>query len=255
MNQYNIVLSTGEDTVVTEYEPQGRRSEAYQSEADLEAAFIKLLEGQGYEYIKIRNSEGLIANLRAQLEKLNNYKFSNDEWERFFKNNIASPEESIKQKTEKIQEKDTAISLTLDDGSHKNIRLLDKKNIHNNFLQVINQYEEDNGNYKNRYDVTILVNGLPLVHVELKRRGIALREAFNQINRYQRDSFGRVQDYMNMCKYSLLVTVRIQNIIPTQRGTGLSKKKKTERARVKRRIIVLSLPHFGLMEIIKLLLT
>ena len=189
MNQYNIVLSTGEDTVVTEYEPQGRRSEAYQSEADLEAAFIKLLEGQGYEYIKIRNSEGLIANLRAQLEKLNNYKFSNDEWERFFKNNIASPEESIKQKTEKIQEKDTAISLTLDDGSHKNIRLLDKKNIHNNFLQVINQYEEDNGNYKNRYDVTILVNGLPLVHVELKRRGIALREAFNQINRYQRDSF------------------------------------------------------------------
>ena len=189
MNQYNIVLSTGEDTVVTEYEPQGRRSEAYQSEADLETAFIKLLEGQGYEYIKIRNSEGLIANLRAQLEKLNNYKFSNDEWERFFKNNIASPEESIKQKTEKIQEKDTAISLTLDDGSHKNIRLLDKKNIHNNFLQVINQYEEDNGNYKNRYDVTILVNGLPLVHVELKRRGIALREAFNQINRYQRDSF------------------------------------------------------------------
>ena len=189
MNQYNIVLSTGEDTVVTEYEPQGRRSEAYQSEADLETAFIKLLEGQGYEYIEVRNSEGLIANLRAQLEKLNNYKFSNDEWERFFKNNIANPEESIKQKTEKIQEKDTAISLTLDDGSHKNIRLLDKKNIHNNFLQVINQYEEDDGNYKNRYDVTILVNGLPLVHVELKRRGVALKEAFNQINRYQRDSF------------------------------------------------------------------
>ena len=189
MNQYNIVLSTGEDTVVTEYEPQGRRSEAYQSEADLETAFIKLLEGQGYEYIEVRNSEGLIANLRAQLEKLNNYKFSNDEWERFFKNNIANPEESIKQKTEKIQEKDTAISLTLDDGSHKNIRLLDKKNIHNNFLQVINQYEEDDGNYKNRYDVTILVNGLPLVHVELKRRGVALKEAFNQINSYQRDSF------------------------------------------------------------------
>ena len=189
MSQYNIVLSTNESTVVTEYEPKGSRSDAYQSEAALEDAFIKLLESQGYEYLTIHDSDSLIANLRVQLEKLNGYKFSDDEWERFFKNDIANPTESIEQKSAKLQEKDTAISLTLDDGTHKNIRLLDKKNIHNNFLQVINQYEEKSGNYENRYDVTILVNGLPLVHVELKRRGVALKEAFNQIDRYQRDSF------------------------------------------------------------------
>lgn len=189
MSEYNIVISTNESTVVTEYEPKGSRSDAYQSEAALEDAFIRQLESQGYEYLTIHDSEGLISNLRVQLEKLNDYKFSDNEWERFFKNDIANPTESIEQKSEKLQEKDTAISLTLDDGSHKNIRLLDKKNIHNNFLQVINQYEEKSGNYENRYDVTILVNGLPLVHVELKRRGVALKEAFNQIDRYQRDSF------------------------------------------------------------------
>lgn len=189
MSEYNIVLQTSESTVVTEYEPQGSRSDAYQSEAALEGAFIKQLESQGYEYLAIHNSEGLVANLRVQLERLNGYEFSDAEWDRFFKNEISNPNESVEDKTAKIQESDTAISLTLDDGSHKNIRLLDKKNIHNNYLQVINQYEEEGGNYKNRYDVTILVNGLPLVHVELKRRGVALKEAFNQINRYARDSF------------------------------------------------------------------
>ncbi len=189
MSEYNIVLQTSESTVVAEYEPQGSRSDAYQSEAALEEAFIKLLESQGYERLTIHDSDSMVANLRVQLERLNDYKFSDAEWERFFKNEIANPNEGIEDKTAKLQESDTAISLALDDGTHKNIRLLDKKNIHNNFLQVINQYEEDGGNYKNRYDVTILVNGLPLVHVELKRRGVALKEAFNQIDRYQRDSF------------------------------------------------------------------
>ena len=185
---YNTILSTEQSTVVTEYVPEIKRSDAYQSEAALENAFIKMLGEQGYEYVKIHNSDSLVSNLKEQLEKLNDYKFTNSEWERFFNNSIANQNEGIEEKCEKIQEENVQV-LKRDDGSTKNITLIDKKNIHNNYVQVINQYENDEGNRDNRYDVTILVNGLPLVHVELKRRGVALKEAFNQINRYQRDSF------------------------------------------------------------------
>lgn len=188
MSTYNIVLSTNESTVVTEYEPQTKRSDAYQSEAALEAAFIKMLGEQGYEYVTIHNSDALIANLRRQLELLNNYQFTDKEWDSFFKSKIANANEGIVEKTRKIQE-DYVQNLTREDGTTMNISLIDKKNIHNNRLQVINQYEESDGTHDTRYDVTILVNGLPLVHVELKRRGVAIKEAFNQINRYQRDSF------------------------------------------------------------------
>ena len=188
MSTYNIVLSTNESTVVTEYEPQTKRSDAYQSEAALEAAFIKMLGEQGYEYVTIHNSDALIANLRGQLELLNNYQFTDKEWDSFFKSKIASANEGIVEKTRKIQE-DYVQNLTREDETTMNISLIDKKNIHNNRLQVINQYEESAGKHDTRYDVTILVNGLPLVHVELKRRGVAIKEAFNQINRYQRDSF------------------------------------------------------------------
>ncbi|RKJ52089.1 type I restriction endonuclease subunit R [bacterium 1XD42-8] len=188
MSTYNIVLSTNESTVVTEYEPQSKRSDAYQSEADLEAAFIKMLGEQGYEYVTIYNSDALIANLRRQLELLNNYQFTDKEWDSFFKSKIANANEGIVEKTRKIQE-DYVQNLTREGGTTINISLIDKKNIHNNRLQVINQYEESAGKHDTRYDVTILVNGLPLVHVELKRRGVAIKEAFNQINRYQRDSF------------------------------------------------------------------
>lgn len=188
MSTYNIVLSTNESTVVTEYEPQTKRSDAYQSEAALEAAFIKMLCEQGYEYVTIHNSDSLIANLRKQLELLNNYQFTDKEWNSFFKNKIANANEGIVEKTRKIQE-DYVQNLIREDGTTMNISLIDKKNIHNNRLQVINQYEETSGKHDTRYDVTILVNGLPLVHVELKRRGVAIKEAFNQINRYQRDSF------------------------------------------------------------------
>lgn len=149
-----------------------------------------MLTEQGYEYLNIHNEKDLIANLRAQLEKLNNYNFSETEWDRFFKNSISNQNEGIVEKTRKIQEDNVQV-LKRDDGS-TNITLIDKKNIHNNFLQVINQYvigTAEGAKHDNRYDVTILVNGLPLVHVELKRRGVAIREAFNQINRYQRDSF------------------------------------------------------------------
>lgn len=183
-----MVLSTNESTVVTEYQPEKKRSDSYQSEADLEKAFIKMLTEQGYEYIKIHDSESLVSNLRKQLELLNDYQFTDKEWERFFKNNIANANESIVEKTRKIQE-EYIQNLTRDNGITKNITLIDKKNIYNNKLQVINQYEEHEGKYDNRYDVTILVNGLPLIHIELKRRGVSLKEAFNQINRYQRESF------------------------------------------------------------------
>ena len=185
---YNMLISTLESTVVTEYVKEDVPVYTYQSEADLEREFIKNLQNQGYEYLNIHNEEELIINLKNKLEKLNNIIFSEKEWERFFKEKIANKNESIIEKTRTIQE-DYIKSFTRDNGTLINICLIDKKNIHNNFLQVINQYEEENGNHNTRYDVSILVNGLPLIHIELKRRGVAIREAFNQINRYQRDSF------------------------------------------------------------------
>lgn len=206
MPYFNIVAETSENTVVTEYEPVKKRSDSYQSEAELEQEFIRLLCEQGYEYLHIHTEKDLTANLRKKLEELNNYQFSDTEWDDFFKNAVANHNEHIVEKTRKIQEDNVQV-LTRDDGSSKNITLIDKKNIHNNRLQVINQYKvnaaagsregslgcvigtENGAKHDNRYDVTVLVNGLPLVHIELKRRGVAIREAFNQINRYQRDSF------------------------------------------------------------------
>ena len=185
---YNMLISTLESTVVTEYIREDIPAYSYQSEADLEREFIKNLQNQGYEYLSIHNEKELIANLKDKLEKLNNIIFSEKEWERFFREKIANKNDSIVEKTRTIQE-DYIKSFTRDDGSLVNISLINKKNIHNNFLQVINQYEEEGGNHNTRYDVSILVNGLPLIHIELKRRGVAIREAFNQINRYQRDSF------------------------------------------------------------------
>ena len=191
MPYFNIVAATSENTVVTEYEPVKARSNSYQSESELEKEFIRMLTEQGYEYLQIHTEKDLITNLRTQLEKLNSYHFSETEWDRFFKDSIANQNEGIVEKTRKIQEDNVQV-LKRDDGSTKNITLIDKKNIHNNFLQVINQYVNgtaEGAKHDNRYDATILVNGLPLVHIELKRRGVAIREAFNQINRYQRDSF------------------------------------------------------------------
>ncbi|MCQ1528623.1 type I restriction endonuclease subunit R [Lutispora saccharofermentans] len=189
MSIYNIVASTDEATVVAEYAAEYNvRPEKYQSEAELEREFIRQLTSQGYEYISVHNEASLIENLRKQLEVLNDFTFTDSEWDRFFTECIANTNEGIVEKTRKIQDDHIQI-LKREDGTTKNIYLLDKKNIHNNRLQVINQYEEAGGKHETRYDVTILVNGLPLVHVELKRRGVAIREAFNQIKRYQRDSF------------------------------------------------------------------
>lgn len=189
MTNFNIVASTEEFTVVAEYKGEyGSRSDKYQSEHELEGEFIRLLQSQGYEYLKLRDTEELVLNLRRQLELLNGFTFTDMEWERFFLEKLASVNEGVVEKTRKIQDDHVQI-LKRDDGTWKNVYLIDKRNIHNNRLQVINQYEEKEGKYGARYDVTILVNGLPLVHIELKRRGVALREAFNQIKRYSRDSF------------------------------------------------------------------
>lgn len=189
MSQYDILLSSNESTVVNRYESNQKRSGDYQTEADLEKEFIKILSSQGYEYAPhITSTEKMISNLRAQLEKLNKIQFTDSEWKNFYENCIVKSSDGIKEKSKKIQTDHIQV-LNRDDGSTKNISLIDKNNIHNNFLQVINQYKEDNGIHKNRYDVTILINGIPIVHIELKRRGVKLKEAFNQINRYQRESF------------------------------------------------------------------
>lgn len=188
MNPVNIIAATPDSTVVAEYTPDKNRADTYQSEAALEQEFLHLLTQQGYEYLPIHQEADLVDNLRRQLEALNGYTFTDGEWKRFFRESIVGANDGIVEKTRRIQQDHVQV-LRQDSGAAKNIYLLDKKNIHNNRLQVINQYEEEGGSHSTRYDVTILVNGLPLVHVELKRRGVAIREAFNQIKRYQRDSF------------------------------------------------------------------
>ena len=189
MPHFNTIAENPESTVVANYQPEkNERATSYQSEADLEKAFIKQLQAQAYEYIQINSEAEGIDNLRKQREKLNNIQFTNSEWKQFFSTKIANNANGIVEKTAIIQE-DYIQILRRDDGSEINIYLIDKSDIHNNSLQVLNQYTTTAGKYENRYDVTILVNGLPLVHVELKRRGVDIKEAFNQINRYNRDSF------------------------------------------------------------------
>lgn len=192
--RYEPIALSNESTVVAEFLPDapGVREAAYQSEAALEKAFVDQLLLQAYDYLPITAEADLVANLRSQLEILNKTAFSDAEWQRFFNTCVSGANDGILDKTARIQEDHVQV-LKRDDGTVKNIYLLDKANIHNNSLQVINQYETPKGeagaNYASRFDVTVLVNGLPMVHIELKRRGVDIREAFNQINRYQRDSF------------------------------------------------------------------
>ena len=185
---YNIIAENEDYTIVSDYLATYRKSDKYQTEAQLEKELINTLTEQGYDYLPIHKEKDLVDNLRVQLQRLNDYTFTDSEWKRFFNDVIANQNDGIEAKTAKIQEDHIQV-LKRDTGETKNIYLIDKKNIHNNYLQVINQYEEEQGNHDARYDVSILVNGLPLVHIELKRRGVQLKEAFNQIDRYQRDSF------------------------------------------------------------------
>lgn len=186
--QYEPIALSNESTVVAEFvQDPGTKYNTYQSESELEQELIKQLQQQAFEYLELRTEATLVENLRQQLEVLNKIEFSDEEWHRFYTTCISGANDGIVEKTTRIQE-DHVQLLRRDDGTVKNVMLIDKANIHNNRLQVINQYEAD-GSRNNRYDVTILVNGLPVVHVELKRRGVDIREAFNQINRYHRDSF------------------------------------------------------------------
>lgn len=188
MDNYNIIAEQEHTTVMAHYEALPREDKGYQSEAALETEFISQLTEQGYERVNITTESALISNLRSQLERLNGLTLTDGEWKRLMEQHIASPQMTIEDKTQRIQQKEI-VNITRDNGMSQNIKLIDKRDIHNNHLQVLNQYVAEGGLHKNRYDVTLLVNGLPLVHCELKKRGKAIKEAFDQINRYENESF------------------------------------------------------------------
>ena len=191
MTQYKTIAESNNFIVLDQYNKFVEEPNAgYQTEGSLEREFIRDLRAQGYEYLQeINGHDALIKNLRVQLQRLNNMVFSDAEWRRFLEEYLDKPSDSLIEKTRKIHD-DYIYDFVFDDGHIQNIYLLDKKNIANNAVQVINQFEQT-GSYDNRYDVTILVNGLPLVHIELKKRGVAIREAFNQIHRYSKESFNK----------------------------------------------------------------
>ena len=188
MTEYKTIAESNNFIVLDKYTKESKVSESYQSEYDLEREFISDLQNQGYEYLPNLNTpETLLANVRMQLQTLNNVQFSDGEWLRFVETFLDKPSESIVDKTRKIHD-DYIHDFVFDDGRIQNIYLLDKKNLARNKLQAIKQFEQS-GSHANRYDITLLVNGLPLVQVELKRRGVAIREAFNQVHRYSKESF------------------------------------------------------------------
>lgn len=191
MTQYKTIAESNNFIVLDQYNKFVEEPNAgYQTEGSLEREFIRDLQAQGYEYLQeINGHDALIKNLRVQLQHLNNVVFSDAEWRRFLEEYLDKPSDSLIEKTRKVHD-DYIYDFVFDNGRIQNIYLLDKKNLANNTLQVINQFEQT-GNYDNRYDVTILVNGLPLVHIELKKRGVAIREAFNQIHRYSKESFNK----------------------------------------------------------------
>ena len=193
MSESNLIYNTStiaemtNGIILANYEKTYSIQEEYQSESQLEAKLIENLISQGYERFRVNSNEDLYKNLRVQIEKLNKISFTNDEWKRFLVEYLDSPNDGMIEKTRKIQENHIH-DFIFDDGHLKNIKIIDKANIHNNFLQVVSQVKQK-GTHNNRYDVSILVNGLPLVHIELKKRGTSIQEAFNQIHRYSKESF------------------------------------------------------------------
>jgi type I restriction enzyme R subunit len=188
MTEYKPIAESNNFIILERYTPEWTVAESYQSENDLERELINDLQNQGYEYRPDLNSQQtLLGNVRKQLQTLNNVTFSQGEWLRFEETYLDKPSETIVDKTRKIHD-DYIHDFVFDDGRIQNIYLLDKKNPARNKLQVVRQFKQT-GSHANRYDVTILVNGLPLVQVELKKRGVAIREAFNQVHRYSKESF------------------------------------------------------------------
>lgn len=188
MSDYKTIAESKNFIVLEQYTQEWKVAESYQSESDLERELISDLRNQGYEYLpSLTEPDAMLANVRVQLQALNNVQFSNAEWRRFVEDWLDKPSDGIVEKTRKIHD-DYVHDFVFDDGRIQNIHLLDKKNIARNKLQVIRQFEQT-GTHANRYDVTILVNGLPLVQLELKKRGVAIREAFNQVHRYSKESF------------------------------------------------------------------
>ncbi|MFN5656956.1 MAG: type I restriction endonuclease subunit R [Pseudanabaena sp.] len=188
MTNYNAIAESNNFIILEQYSKQSRVKESYQSEYDLEGEFIQDLVNQGYQYLpSVSNPQAMLANVREQLQTLNNVQFSEGEWQRFVETFLDKPSDSITDKTRKIHDNHIH-DFVFDDGHIQNIYLLDKKNLARNKVQVIKQFEQK-GTQANRYDVTILVNGLPLVQIELKKRGVAIREAFNQVHRYSKESF------------------------------------------------------------------
>ena len=189
MLKHEIIVETPEYTVATSYEPKYEGVDyAAMTEGALEDAFLRILLDQGYELADFHSEKELVENLRRQLERLNDFKFSDDEWESFFKEYLANPQQGIQDKTRLLQNGRALVDFRCEDGSVRNLYLFDKDKVHANRLQVMRQFCAE-GKKRDRYDVTILVNGLPMVHVELKRAGGRLKEAFNQIERYQAESF------------------------------------------------------------------
>jgi len=192
MSDYKTIAESKNFIVLDRYAPEWKVAENFQSEGDLEREFVQDLRNQGYEYLPDLNTpKALLANVRVQLQGLNNVQFADGEWQRFVETWLDKPSDGIVEKTRKVHD-DYIHDFVFDDGRIQNIYLLDKKNMARNKVQVIKQFEQT-GSHANRYDVTILVNGLPLVQVELKKRGVAIREAFNQVHRYSKESFNSTQ--------------------------------------------------------------
>ena len=188
MTTYNTIAESNHFIVLDKYTPSWQVKESYQSEDALEHELIEDLQNQGYEFLpSLKTPQEMLTNVRTQLQALNKVTFTESEWQRFVEEYLDRPNDTLIDKTRKIHD-DYIYDFTFDDGRIQNIFLLDKKNVTRNKLQVIRQFEQT-GSYANRYDVTILVNGLPLVHIELKKRGVAIREAFNQVHRYSKESF------------------------------------------------------------------